>query len=112
MLQPLTGDPFAEPSRWLSDAPPFCAGRTGLPFFFWRRSSQRKRRAAGSDCRWLTTAASSRAGHRPRPQISELTICDAPSECDEVGVPKPFAVIENGNDLGGDPDQEDTFLSG
>ena len=27
-------------------------------------------------------------------------------------MPKPFAVIENANDLGGDPDQEDTFLSG
>src|SRR5262252_8390297 len=40
-----------------------------------------------------------------------LTIWDAPSELDEVGVPKPFAIIEKGNDLGSDPDQEETFFS-
>jgi hypothetical protein len=51
-----------------------------------------------------------RQARRPHPQISETR--DAPSEFDEVGVPKPFAIIENGNDLGGDPDQEETFLSG
>ena len=50
---------------------------------------------------------------RPHPQISEThTICDAPSELDEVGVPKPFAIIEKRNDLGDDPDQEETFFPG
>src|SRR5215831_10689837 len=42
----------------------------------------------------------------------KLAICDTPSERDEVGVPKPFAIIEKGNDLGGDPDQEETFFPG
>ena len=40
----------------------------------------------------------------------KLTIYDAPSERDDFGVPKPFAIIENGNDLRGDPDQEDTLF--
>ena len=60
------------------------------------------------------------AGSRPRgPSRAGLTrkslklaICDAPSELDEVDVPKPFAIIEKGNDLGGDPDQEETFFPG
>src|SRR5215471_13133907 len=33
-------------------------------------------------------------------------------ELDEVGVPKPFAIIEKRNDLGADPDQEETFFPG
>src|SRR5271166_5675485 len=44
--------------------------------------------------------------------LGSSLFCDAPSESDEVGVPKPFAVIENGNHLRDDPNQEDAFLSG
>jgi len=44
--------------------------------------------------------------------MAEVAICDAPSELDEVDVPKPFAIIEKGNDLGGDPDQEETLFPG
>ena len=66
--------------------------------------------AAGRDCRWFTTATPSRAGLSRK--SLKLAICDAPSELDEVDVPKPFAIIEKGNDLGGDPDQEETFFPG
>src|SRR6516162_1826442 len=66
--------------------------------------------AAGRDCRRFTAAAPSRAGLTCK--SLKLAICDAPSEFDEVGVPKPFAIIEKGNNLGRDPDQEETFLSG
>src|SRR6516165_1134033 len=60
------------------------------------------------------------AGSRPRGpsragltrKSLKLTICDAPSELDEVGVPKPLAIIEKRNDLGDDPDQEETFFPG
>src|SRR5215468_7701673 len=37
---------------------------------------------------------------------------DTPSEFDEIGVPEPFPVVENRNDLRGNSDQEDTFLTG
>jgi hypothetical protein len=30
----------------------------------------------------------------------------------EIGVAKPFAIIEDRDDLGGDPDQKDAFLAG
>ena len=59
---------------------------------------------------WFTTAALSRAGLTRK--SLKLTICEAPSELDEVGVTKPFAIIEKRNDFGDHPDQEETFFPG
>ena len=70
--------------------------------------------AKGSDGQQTGVAAGSR---RPcqlcRASFSEVlnvTISNTPSERDQVGVPESLEVIENGNDLGGDPDQEEIFL--
>ena len=61
-------------------------------------------------CHLLPSNASA-SRNRPSWQHVSARWC-SPSDFYQIGVAKPFAVIEYRDDVGGDPDQKDAFLAG